>query len=182
LTASSASVKWVISRNFGFTSGSGVEWSEHRVSRTLKIFQETATSPIPARGGRPRKSTDEILDLIEARTRQTASLPSTQLAREVQARFGVQTSSGMMEFHFRPSRHCEDLRLKHIEVRFRFCQASLRQPQDLRLMHFSDESRLVLGDNQRWIWYPRGEGNESTFHMKQKLPPSLSTFAMIGND
>jgi transposase len=166
---------------------STLQTGEHRVSRTLKIFHETGTIPTPRVGGRPRKVTDDILDFIDVRTIQTASLSSGWLAKEVQQRFGVQLSKstitgarGNLGFHFRPPRHCQRLRPEHIAARVAFCQEQLDQPQYLPLIHFSDESRFVLGDDKRWIWYRRGEENESAFATKQKFPPSLMIFAVIG--
>jgi transposase len=162
---------------------------EHRVSRTIRLFDETGQIPATRIGGRPRKVTDAILDFIDIRTLQAASLPSTRLGMEVKERFGVQlakstivTARNKMGFHFQPPRHSQVLEPRHKEERREFCDRQLSQPQYLPTIHFSDESRFVLGDDKRWIWYRRGEENDSAFHHKQKFPPALMIFAVIGVD
>jgi hypothetical protein len=57
----------------------------------------------------------------------------------------------------------------------------LANPEWLPLIHFSDESRFVLGDDKRWVWYGRGEENESATHATQKFAPSVMIFAVIGD-
>jgi hypothetical protein len=85
-------------------------------------------------------------------------------------------------FRFRPPRHTQVLRPEHKKARRRFAKVQLSRPEDLPTICFSDESRFVLGDDKRWIWYRRGEENEAAFHKKEKFPPSLMIFAVIGVD
>jgi transposase len=159
----------------------------HRVSRTIQIWNETGMIPAPRQGGRPRKLTEEILDYIDIRTLQTASIPSASLACELTGKFGVKLATSTVTsarkklgFHFQPPRHTQLLRPEHIEARVEFCRDQLSQPQYLSTIHFSDESRFVLGRDKKWVWYRRGEENESAFVTSQKFPPSLMIFAVIG--
>jgi transposase len=148
----------------------------HRVSRTIHLFEATGTIPSPRFGGRPRKVTDEILDYIDVRTLAAARLPSTRLAAEIRDKYGIPLSISTivtrrreMGFRFRPPRHKQILRPEHLEARVAFCEEMLSQPQYLPVINFSDESRFVLGDDKRWIWYRRGEKNESAFHENTNL-------------
>jgi hypothetical protein len=52
----------------------------------------------------------------------------------------------------------------------------------LPLINVSDESRFVREDDKRWVWYRRGEENESAIRPTQKFPPSIMIFAVIGRD
>jgi hypothetical protein len=56
----------------------------------------------------------------------------------------------------------------------------LANPGWLPLIHFSNESGFVLGDDKRWVWYGRGEENESAMHTIGKVPPSVMIFGVIG--
>jgi transposase len=160
---------------------------EHRVSRVLRDFQATGIIPAPLHPGRPPKVTQVILDFINIRTLQSASLSGTQLANEIRNRYHISLSratidfqSKLIGFHYQPARHIQELRTYQVIARIEFCQRMLANPGWLPLIHFSDESRFVLGDDKRWIWYRRGEENDSAAHSTQKFPPSLMVFAVIG--
>jgi hypothetical protein len=58
----------------------------------------------------------------------------------------------------------------------------LEQPESIQLIHFSDESRFVLGDDKRWLWSRRGEENEPAERATRNFPPSVMVFAVIGID
>jgi hypothetical protein len=47
-------------------------------------------------------------------------------------------------------------------------------------IHFSDESRVVLGDDKGWISYRAGEDNPEASIASRKFPESLMVFAIIG--
>jgi hypothetical protein len=56
----------------------------------------------------------------------------------------------------------------------------LNLPVSLPLIHFSDGSLFVIGEDKNWIWYRRGEENSSATVAQTKFPPSLMVFAVIG--
>jgi hypothetical protein len=57
----------------------------------------------------------------------------------------------------------------------------LEYPSDARQkIIFSDDSRIVLGDDGRWVWYRRGKDNLSATRTTAKYPPSPMAFAVIG--
>jgi hypothetical protein len=85
-------------------------------------------------------------------------------------------------FHPKPPRHYQVLTAGHINARMQFCNHWL-QPHMiplLPLIHFSDESRFVLRDDKKWVWYRNGEENESAMRHSVKFPKSLMIFAVIG--
>jgi hypothetical protein len=85
-----------------------------------------------------------------------------------------------MGFYYQPPRHTQELKQCHIEARLAFSEMMLTNPAWLPLIHFSDESRFVLGDDKRWVWYRRDEENESAMRSTRKFPPSVMIFAVIG--
>jgi hypothetical protein len=56
----------------------------------------------------------------------------------------------------------------------------LGMPEALPRIHFSDESRVVLGDDKGWIWYPPGEDNPAALIATGKSQPAVMVFAVIG--
>jgi transposase len=159
----------------------------HRVVNALKSYQNTGLVPEPLSRGPRKKITKAILDFIDIRTLQNARLSNTQLVADIKARFHVDLhrttvseKRKLMGFRYQPPRHTQQLTQAHIDARREFCKFMLASPAWFPLIHFSDESRFVLGDDKRWVWYRRGEENESATVSTQKYPPSLMVFAVIG--
>jgi hypothetical protein len=61
-----------------------------------------------------------------------------------------------------------------------FCAKMLSMREGSRTIHFSDESRIVLGDDRGWIWYWPGEDNPEASIALRKIPRSLVVFGVIG--
>jgi transposase len=159
----------------------------HRVSNALKSFKAKGIIPEKLPRGPRKKITKAILSFIDVRTLQDARLTSLQLSVSIRQRFNVllhpstiARQKKLMGFHYQPPRHIQDLSEDHLKARLAFCTQMLANPGWLPKIHFSDESRFVLGDDKRWVWYRRGEHNESTMHATQKFPPSVMIFAVIG--
>jgi hypothetical protein len=130
---------------------------QHRVTNALKSFAASGIIPEPLSRGPRKKITKAILDLIDIRTLQDAHLSSSLLDGEISDRFRISITPRsvafqrqMMGFHCQPPRHTQELNQRHIEARVEFCQKMLANPSWLPLIHFSDESRFVLGDDKRW--------------------------------
>jgi hypothetical protein len=49
----------------------------------------------------------------------------------------------------------------------------------LEVVPFSDESKVVVGDDKRWIWYRNGEDNSRVSDSFIKYPPSVTVFTII---
>jgi hypothetical protein len=64
--------------------------------------------------------------------------------------------------------------------RVAFCQKMLSMRDVLPRIHFSDESRAVLGDDKGWIWYRTGEEIPEASITSKKFPESLMLFSVIG--
>jgi hypothetical protein len=54
-----------------------------------------------------------------------------------------------MYFCYQPPRHIQKLEEHHIADRVEFCRHLLANPGWLGLIHFSDESRFILGADKR---------------------------------
>jgi hypothetical protein len=144
---------------------------QHRVTNALKSFAASGIIPEPVPHGPRKKIATAILDFIDIRTLHDAHLSSFHFAGEISDRFrifitlkSVAFQRQMMGFHYQPPHHTQELKQRHIEARVEFWQKMLGNPGWLPLIHFSDESRFVLGDDKRWVWYRRGEENESAMH------------------
>jgi hypothetical protein len=53
-------------------------------------------------------------------------------------------------------------------------------PESLDRIRLLDESKLVSGDGQRWIWHRYDENNSRPSMSTVKFPPSLMVLAMTG--
>jgi hypothetical protein len=125
---------------------------------------------------------------VEVRTLQTADLGNAALAREVSERCHFSLSPAtirrirkQLRFEFRAPRHAQSLTDAHMADRVKFCDEMLQWPNDqLESICFSDESRVVLGDDKQWVWYRRGEDNPSACIRTVKYPQGVMVFAVIG--
>jgi hypothetical protein len=158
-----------------------------RVSRCIKEFHRSEVIPGPLRIGRPRKRSSDLIAFVEARMLQSPSMSSSALSDEIATEFGVHLSRAIvnsickgLRFKCRPVRHGQALNDSHKLSRLEFCPKMLSIPESLSLIHFSDESRLVLGDDKQWIWYRHGEDNPSASISSVKFPASIMIFAVIG--
>jgi hypothetical protein len=69
---------------------------------------------------------------------------------------------------------------RHVTERIAFCEKMLSMRAVLPRIHFSEESRAVLGDDKGLIWYRAGEDNPEASIASRKFPESLMAFAVIG--
>jgi hypothetical protein len=150
-------------------------------------FRQTALIPDALRIGRPSKRSNDLAAFIEARTLQNPSLSGPNLANEIATEFGLNVSRTTinliqkgLRFKYRPARHNQALTEAHKAARVVFCWKMLRMADSLPKIHFSDESRSVLGGDKRWTWYREGENNPAASISSVKCPPSVTVFAVVG--
>jgi transposase len=132
----------------------------HRVSRTIKIFQETGSIPSALPRGPPRRLSNQIIDYVELQTLQDARLSGPALSRDVGNRFNAQFCSrtinrirSRLKFRYQPPRHTQALTEIQIQDRLAFCRKMLdMRPESLDKIYFSNESRIVLGSDKQWVW------------------------------
>jgi hypothetical protein len=96
------------------------------------------------------------------------------------ARSSICAACGRLEFHFQRPHHVQELKNAHIASRVALCCQLLSQREYLSVVHFSDGSRFIRGDDKRWIWYRRGEQNDRPTGRIIKFPLSLMIFAVKG--
>ena len=132
----------------------------HRASGVTHLYKreflQTDQIPQPRKRGRKPKITEEMKNFIEVKTLLDASLSSVSLATEVENNFGQSITSqyvsklrNEMRFHFRPPKHEQHLSEEQIRNRKNFCEKMLQQEFYLDKIAFSDESRFVLGKDNR---------------------------------
>jgi transposase len=160
-----------------------------RISTTIHRFHEFGVIPDAPRIGRPRKWRNDLIAFIEARTLREPSISGMNLSIEIEKQFGVPVSRTtiniirqQLRFKYRPPRHNQMLTSRHVAERIAFCEKMLSMKEISTKIHFSDESRVVLGDDKGWIWYRAGEDNPNASVSSKKFPESLMVFAVIGVD
>jgi transposase len=158
-----------------------------RIARTIREFHQSGIVPEALRIGRPRKSQSELVGFRETPTLLEASISALTLSREIEEHFGSPVSSTTintirksLRFKYRPPRHRQILTPRHMSDRVAFCQKMLSVREVLPRIHFSDESRVVLGDDKCLIWYRAGENNLEASITSKKFPESLMVFAVMG--
>jgi transposase len=160
-----------------------------RVSHVVRDWQSSGIIPEPARIGRKPKVNRAIRDYIEVRTLQEAGLAGRDLVDEIDERYKIHLSTDtvwlirrQLNFKYRRARHVQILSPEHKQNRVAFCEQMLRPEQEpwLPKSCFSDECRIILGDDKQWVWYRAGEGNPSANCETRKFPSSLMIFAVIG--
>ena len=161
----------------------------HRVGDVIKKFNQTGQIPNPKKRGAKPKVTDEMKRFIEIKTLQDASIPSRSIATEIQNNFGKSISTqyvsklrNEMQFHFRPPKHQQSLTNEQIQRRISFCEKMLSQNYYLNKISFSDESRFVLGKDNRWIWVRKGDFTKNSYTTETKFPQSIMIFGVIAHD
>ena len=161
----------------------------HRASGVIREFLQTGQIPQPRKRGRKPKITEEMKNFIEVKTLLDASLSSVSLATEVENNFGQSITSqyvsklrNEMRFHFRPPKHEQHLSEEQIRNRKNFCEKMLQQEFYLDKIAFSDESRFVLGKDNRWIWVRKGDFTKNSIITETKFPQSIMVFGVIANN
>jgi transposase len=131
-----------------------------RIARTIREFHQSGIVPEALRIGRPRKSQNELVGFIKFRTLREASISTLTLSQEIEEQFSVPVSRTTintirksLSVKYRPPRHRQTLTPRHMSDRVVFCQKMLSMREVLPRIHFSDESRVVLGDDKGWIWH-----------------------------
>ena len=161
----------------------------HRIGNVLHYFHKTNEIPKPSKRGRHPKITQSMKEYIEIKTLQDAHLSSRCLAVELKNTFNQSISSQYvskirndLRFKFSPPKHDQELTPEHIEKRMEFCKKMLLQKEYLNKIAFSDESRFVLGKDNRWVWTRKGEYSKSSVASTQKFPKSVMIFAVIAKN
>jgi hypothetical protein len=110
------------------------------------------------------------------------------LVPELSAHFGLSISRStvnvirsQLRLKYRPPRHNRVVTVIRAPDRVAFCHKMLPLPSLLRHIHFSDESRIVLGESTHGHMHWNGEDNAEASLPSHNFPPSLIVFAVIGN-
>jgi transposase len=162
--------------------------SPNRITRAIAEWRDSGHAPAPLHMGPPKKVTGQIVTFIEAQTLQNARLAGTELVHEICQRFGVtihpttiwKVRNGL-QFNYQRPRHVQALTEVQMSNRVAFCEKMLDfPPKMLSAIAFSDETRIVIGDDKQWVWYRKGENNPSANVATEKFAKSVMAFAVIG--
>jgi hypothetical protein len=130
----------------------------------------------------------DVKDFVEVRTIQEARLGNSALLREIDRRFGKTISAktvGRMRtklhFDYRRPSHVQSLTESHKIDGLVFREAMLEWDDEmLESIYSSDESRVVLGTDNHWVSYRKGEDNPSANVETLRSPGGLVVFGVIG--
>jgi hypothetical protein len=131
--------------------------------------------------GRSRKITLKILSVIETLSCLDASLTNHEILTRVEARWPTITRSESsisherikLGFHWRQLLVKQDLSVMQQHQHLQFALDLTKKRIDANRIIFSDESRFVLGDDNRRRQLCRGDWNETAFVTKTEFPISL---------
>jgi hypothetical protein len=131
--------------------------------------------------GRPKKLIDEISSYIETLSCMDLTLTNFQIATMIQQRWAIVSLSASsvsverirLGFTWRPPPMKQDLSIAQEHQRLQFALDLTRMDLDPAKIIFSDESRFVLGDDNRWRHLQKGDWNETAFVTKTKIPVLL---------
>jgi transposase len=153
------------------------------------ISPKTGTALDHKKMGRPKKLTPEISQFIETRSYLDASLTNLEIMFMVNREYApVQLSESSVSaercrlgFTWRPPLVKQDLDIcqEHERLQYAIDVLSVARLDTTRVV-FSDESRFVLGDDNRWRHIRRGDWNETAFVTKTKFPISVMIWGAIG--
>jgi transposase len=128
----------------------------NRVSRVLNFFRDRYQLPPRVGKGRPKKVTRDILDFIDISTIQSPKQSLKALSDEIHSCFDtvllratIANVRHELKFHYQPAHHIQSLKPRQIEDRIAFCQEMLQRPVKFPLIHFSDESRFIIGADKQ---------------------------------
>jgi hypothetical protein len=136
------------------SSGPNCCYTQNREAPSFPLY-----SRVPSNWNHPRSAahrvTTQILKQVDFVHRSADAPKPVNLAAEIAEQFGFHVSrttvnmimSGL-RFKYRSVRHNQTLHPNHIEPQVAFCEKMLCMPECLNKIHFSDDSRLVLGDNK----------------------------------
>jgi transposase len=126
-----------------------------RVARAIREFKCSGTIQNCLRIGRPWKMASDLAAFVEVRTIQQPSLSVMGLAKEISDHFGVRVSPitiniirRNLSFKYRPLHHNQIVTASDAAVRIAFCEKMFSMPEMLPKIHFSDDSKVVLGDDK----------------------------------
>jgi hypothetical protein len=159
----------------------------HPVSNPQLEGATCDSGPLPL--GRPRKATERIKTFIDIRTLQEAGLVGSELVLEIINKFGVELHPSTLakvrrglSFEYQRPRQTQALTEPQMADRVEFCQKMLDQGGAvLSSICFSDESRIVVGDDKQWVWHRKRENNLSANAQAEEFPKALTIFAVIGD-
>ena len=142
------------------------------------------------RGRKPIVNNPTLLNFVTLRTISNRRITAEQIAKEWNHQnyntfFPISPSTvnrarKVLEFKFLPPKSRQKLTDAQIENRERFAFSLLQSEIDFQSIIFSDESRICKGPDNRYIWYKRGETDDSCYAEYEKASWGVMVWAAIG--
>ena len=88
----------------------------------------------------------------------------------------------LLNFKFLPPKVKQNLTQRQMQKRILFARRVLIDGITGDQIVFTDESRFVLGTDNRWVWRRRGEDIDEIYEKRDKFPDSIMIFAGVGKN
>lgn len=161
------------------------------IATVIEQYRNQNIIPDQAKRGRPKKIGNTMLtQFIKQQTLENRRVSCTKIADSwnySQAHYfsispeSVRRVRHDLNFHYKPPKIRQKLTTKQMRKRYIFSQSVLqREDFDITKIVFSDESRICLGPDSRFIWYQPGEIADSVFIEHSKAEVGVMVWAAIG--
>jgi len=160
------------------------------ISKCQKYMRDhNGNIPPILKTGRPQKVTKEIMNLIEdyVLPHPTQTDSDLQIFLEIErniqiGRYTINRTNKSLMFRWKPPKTIQVLTDKQIENRINFGRMIIDNNIPSHKIVFSDESRVSIQNDSRFIWRRIGDNSESIFSDKSKFPVSIMIWGCIGNN
>ena len=163
-----------------------------KVSSVIKHYNETGEilEEEKKERGRPNKCKNaSLLTFITAQTVANRRVSCEFISKNwnftnpVFAKVSTTTvwrSRHLLEYGYKPPKTRQKLTEAQIQKRNNFANSMLNEDIDFDKFVFSDESRICFGPDNRYIWYKRGEVDDSVYAEYEKQQFGLMVWGAIG--
>ncbi|MBR4634193.1 transposase, partial [bacterium] len=159
------------------------------VERDIAANKSPSSFYTEPKRGRPTKMTNEMKAhlLINA----AGPISDASLAQDICSKFGLRSLARstinlyrkMFHFQYKPPKQRQLLTEEQKKKRKRFVYSIFNLPDfPWRTIIFSDESRVCLGNDSKWVWRRRGDTCQTIFVEKTKYAPGIMIYGAIGHD
>ncbi|MBR6907848.1 transposase [bacterium] len=157
----------------------------------VKKMKEASAPPSaflkePKRGRPPKMTSEMKAELI---LKGVGSISDAMLSQEICSAFGlgslarstINSYRHQFKFQYKPPRQRQELTDEHKKKRKIFVYSIFNIPEfPWRSIIFSDESRICLTNDSRWVWRRRGDNCPGIFLDEKKFPHGIMVYGAIG--
>lgn len=158
----------------------------NKISTVSKALKTTGICP-PDTVVLPPKKTPQCIALILSIREANRAISDQAIANRVSLQLGYPVSRTLVNevcrkggYKYKPMKNKPLLTPEHKRRRMAFAATLLRNQVEGRKIIFSDESRFVLGTDNRWVWTRSNDNSDQVYKETAKFPSSVMIFGAIG--